>query len=421
MRGNNAIIPDEETTTKNSFFRGNLNFTMVQKYLLIGTFLGLALSIRYALRSYSSNDMNIIFSWYGYILDHGGFWALKDNFADYNVPYLYLIALATIFKGLIYPITIIKSISAFFDLVLAFGVFRLVEIRYPGKFIPWAAFFIVLFAPTVIANGSLWGQCDNIYTAFLVWSLVFLCKGKPGWAMAAFGLSFSFKIQAVFFAPFLFVLFLKKVIPWRCALIVPAIYLALLAPAWIAGRPLGESLTIYLRQAAKYPEITLFAPNLYWVNPSVSEPLGDALLVPIAFALSFLAVAALVAIPLLGKSRITPRLLVLAATVSVITMPFFLPHMHERYFYPADIFTIALAFYVPWTFLIPIGFQLSSLAAYSPYLFYYQFFPIEKAAQINLVAWATLFWGYISAWLPVRPIPFLPRNKNSPGLQNQEN
>jgi len=61
----------------------------------------------------------------------------------------------------------------------------------------------------VIINGAAWGQCDAIYTAFCLGSLYFILADRPAWACILFGLALSFKLQAVFFAPVLLLLFLR--------------------------------------------------------------------------------------------------------------------------------------------------------------------------------------------------------------------
>ena len=40
-------------------------------------------------------------------------------------------------------------------------------------------FFLTLLLPTVLLNGAFWGQCDSIYGALAVWSLVFALEDRP--------------------------------------------------------------------------------------------------------------------------------------------------------------------------------------------------------------------------------------------------
>jgi len=62
-------------------------------------------------------------------------------------------------------------------------------------------------------------------------------------------------------------------------------------------------------------------------------------------------------------------LLLKLALVSVLFIPFFLPKMHDRYFYPADVISIIYAFYFPQYFFVPIGIIVASFFAYQPTLF----------------------------------------------------
>jgi len=68
-----------------------------------------------------------------------------------------------------------------------------------------------------------------------------------------------------------------------------------------------------------------------------------------------------------------------------LVLPFFLPEMHERYFYLADIVSIIYAFYFPRYFYVPVIEQLCSLMSYIPYL-------LTTTAVVNLayVAFAML-------------------------------
>jgi Gpi18-like mannosyltransferase len=55
--------------------------------------------------------------------------------------------------------------------------------------------------------------------------------------------------------------------------------------------------------------------------------------------------------------------------VSVLLLPFTLPHMHDRYFFAADVVSIIYAFLRPRHFFVPIIVGAASLFSYFPFLF----------------------------------------------------
>jgi hypothetical protein len=53
----------------------------------------------------------------------------------------------------------------------------------------------------------------------------------------------------------------------------------------------------------------------------------------------------------------------------VLTTVFFLPGMHERYFYLGDVLSLVVVFWVPRLWPVPLLMQVASGAAYMPFLF----------------------------------------------------
>jgi len=51
--------------------------------------------------------------------------------------------------------------------------------KYNNEKIGYLSFGILLLIPTVILNGSVWGQCDIIYTAFVIASIYYILREKP--------------------------------------------------------------------------------------------------------------------------------------------------------------------------------------------------------------------------------------------------
>jgi Gpi18-like mannosyltransferase len=136
-------------------------------------------------------------------------------------------------------------------------------------------------------------------------------------------------------------------------------------PAWIAGRPIGDLLTIYFAQAHYFPQFELNFPNLYFQLPNdLFNSFFRATLV-IATGMAFIYIASIYK----SRVKLTRSVLILLAVVSVVFVPYFLPEMHDRYLYPADALTIVFGFYFPEYFLIPVLINLFSFFVYENYLF----------------------------------------------------
>ncbi|MBW4666235.1 MAG: hypothetical protein KME60_02035 [Cyanomargarita calcarea GSE-NOS-MK-12-04C] len=350
------------------------------KYLAIGIIL--AVLIRLACVPNKSVDYKFFLApWYDFIASHGGFAALKYSFADYTPSYLYWILIsATLLSGLP-KILAIKLFAMSVDFLCAFLTYKIVRLKYPQGRMPIFAFLAVILSPTVIYNSALWGQCDSIYTTGIVACIYFLSIQKQIPALVSFGVAISFKLQAMFIAPLLLILLLKKRISWYYLPLVPAVYVVAILPSWFAGRPISELLLIYFSQANKYKELSKNAPNLYQWIPNdfynIVAPIGLILTVCVIFLFAYI----------VYKSRleITQDRLIHLATLSVLFMPYILPKMHERYFYPADIFSIIFAFYFPRYRWVAIVVQLASFFSYLGTPIYIQLFSVPLAFTLWFV------------------------------------
>ncbi len=325
--------------------------------LLVGGVLA-AVAARLPLLSHESLDFTTAYShWYDFIAANGHFAALRYDFAVYAPAHLTLLAGAVSFLPELPKVLAVKAVPLPFDFLLAFFAYRCVGLRTPdSKEIPVLAALAVLFTPTVLLNGALLAQADAIYTSFLVGGLSFLLAGRRRAAFALFGAAFGFKAQAVFLAPLLLCLFRKRTAGLRDLGWSALAFFGTLLPAWFLGRPLGEMLSIYLRQGSVYRELTMGAANLWqWVPNDLYPfwPLGALFTVALVWGLAVL----------VEKSRVvlTPDRIVFLAAFSVLVVPFFLPKMLDRYFFPAEVFAVVLAFYRPRLWFAPVILGLTGL------------------------------------------------------------
>lgn len=320
--------------------------------------------IRKNLFDYQSGDYaRFLAPWYDFIKEEG-FSAFKNYFSNYTPLYLYILGFFTFLP--ISKLYAVKIISVVFDYLLAGFVFLIVRKKYKNNiFIQILSVIAILFAPTIILNGAYWGQNDVIYTAFLVASVYFLLKNKPLESLILYGISFSIKLQAIFLFPLFIILLLKKKIKLWHFLTIPFIYFITIIPGLMAGRPLKELLLIYLDQAGEnYNRLSLNAPSLYqWLPSGQSDLFHNAGLL-FALALIIIFIYAIYK----NKKEIGDNQIIKIAFLSVILLPFLLPKMHERYFFPADVFSIIFAFYFPKYFFLPIAMQVISFLSYGPFL-----------------------------------------------------
>ena len=154
----------------------------------------------------------------------------------------------------------------------------------------------------------------------------------------------------------------------------------------LSGRSLVDILNIYLDQTGTYPALTLNAPSVFSLIPygvQVNEALFAKLGILAAFVLVFL---------LLGgffprRKAISVETLVLLAAVMALGVPYFLPHMHERYYMLAEVLTLLLAVLAPRRYLLPaLLVQIASLGGYHAYLRLQYAFPMAWGGVMNLAA-----------------------------------
>lgn len=343
----------------------------VTKYLIAGVIF--AIFIRWICVPNKSVDYKYFLDpWYDFIASNGGFSALKHGFADYTPPYLYWILIAATLLSGLPKILAIKLFAMSVDFLCAFLTYKIVKLKYPIGNMPTLAFLAIILSPTVIYNSALWGQCDVIYTAGLIACVYFLSIYKQIPALVSFGVAISFKFQAMFLSPLLLIMVVKKRISWYLLPIIPIVYVILMLPAWIAGRPMTDLLLVYFNQANKYKELAKNSPNLYqWIPNNFYN-----IVVPIGLSLTVATMILLAYRVYKSRLEITQDRLIHLATISVLFMPYILPKMHERYFYPADILSIIFSFYFPQYRWVAISVQLASFFSYLGTHIYIQIFSI---------------------------------------------
>ncbi len=351
--------------------------------VLAGVLFGISIAVRILARDVITSDLEVfVLRWYAKFQELGIRAGLGKDFYNYAPPYVYLVALSTLTSRFIPAVISIKLISTAFDVFAAFMMYKIVRLRFREGHLPILAAALLFGAPTVVANTAIWGQADSTYTAFLLTCLFCLLSNKPLPAMFFLALSFAFKPQAVFLLPLFAVLALRKAVPWYSFLLLPGVYALAAAPAVAFGRTWPEIIDIYLSRPGEGKALTHNAASAYvFVSQSAVSILGGAGLV-----LGTIVVLIWIVYAWRSTRHMDGGTLLLLALISVTLTPFVLPNMHDRYFYPADVISIALAFSLPELWFMPALFQVISGLSYSIYLLSASADNLAMAAGLNLFA-----------------------------------
>lgn len=346
----------------------------------------------------TSDFTNFLRPWTEYFRANGHLRAIGHEVGNYNVPYLVLLAFFSYFR--LPELYLIKFTSVLFDLLLAVSAAGLVREAGQSDDRSAVSYLLTLLLPTVVINGAVWGQCDSIYVSLGLTGLLLCLKDKPFWGMAAFGISFAFKLQAVFLLPIvLLLLFAKKVKIWHLPAF-PLAYVIAVCPAMLGGRSVLNTLLIYVNTAStagdglNYNSPSVFSlPCFYWMEDTAGAAkagiLAAFILCVLIFVLFFCC-----------RKRITNRSLIFAALLFACGLPLFLPHMHERYFYLCDVLTLVCACMFPPLSITVLFSQFASLIGYHAYFYMRYLYPMRIGFYVLavtllasvVVTGLSLFW-----------------------------
>lgn len=345
--------------------------------------------VRMPLLKYVSGDVRYFLQpWYDQIRQNG----MSQQVGNYNLMYQMLIWLLT--KLPIEPLYGYKMISMLFDFPLAMAgaavVWQVAEKEKLWKSV--IAYGGILLCPTVFLNSAAWAQCDSIYVFFAVAALAALLWDKPKTAMVLMGLSFTFKLQAVFMLPlFLFVYFRKQKFSVLNFLLIPLTMIVATLPALAFGRSPMETFELYGKQAVEYEWMSANYPS-FWLlltGERVPEHYGWMKTPAILLTVGVLAVQMICW--LRKKVEMDGKNTLMMAFLLAFTCVLFLPAMHERYGFLYEILAIVLACVCPATLPLCIALLSISVSTYGYYLFNIRVVNLNWLSVINVIVYA----GYV--------------------------
>lgn len=326
----------------------------------------IALYIRNVMIKFESGDyINFLSGWFDQLKLAGGLKGLSNFPGDYNAPYMTIMAILTYLP--FSKILLIKSVSIIFDFVLAIssGVLTY-KLSKGNKFIALSVYTVLLFLPNTLLNSAMWGQCDSIYTSFIILSIIFLFDEKYVLSFIMLGISFAFKLQFIFVLPVYIILYLtNKKYSIINFLLIPLMNIILCLPAIIAGNPIKNILKIYLNQTGTYSDLlVLNFPNIYNIINGNAEIISS-----VAKIFTIAAFGMLLFYVLSNKIKWNNKKILNLIILSVVICTYFLPSMHERYLFVGEIISVIYYFVYKEKGYMALAINFISIITYSVFLF----------------------------------------------------
>lgn len=323
----------------------------------------IGLLIRFILFDWVSADYKVfIEKWLEFINSHDGFNSLKYVFTNYNLPYVIILVIINYIP--INSLYLVKFVSVIFDILLAFLGYKFVINLNGDKNKAFTCFSLILFLPTVIMNSSQWAQCDAIYAFFSLLSIYLLIKNKITLSFIMYGVAFAFKLQAIFLLPAFGILFLcKKEIKIYHFLIIPLVNFILCLPAVFFGASPIYTYKIYFLQSSTY-EHSMNVMNYYNYYSRNFTFTHEKIINIIGIVITAIVFLGILIYSLKNKNKFNNKSIMLLFLLSITTCYFFLPCMHDRYLYCADILSIIIYFSILNKKYIPIVINTCSFLSY---------------------------------------------------------
>ncbi|MBR1764151.1 MAG: DUF2029 domain-containing protein [Ruminococcus sp.] len=342
----------------------------------------------------SGDQSQFLKPWFRKINELGAAGTLRDGIGDYMPPYFWIMIIinALPIKNKMYGLKWVSSIADFVAAVFVMKIVKKVTGSDTKAELSFAAAFLM---PSVLLDSAGWGQCDSIFTMFLVMCVYYLIQGRDVMAVTCFSLSFIFKLQAIFLAPLLMVMVLKRKVRLRALVAFPIVYLAAILPSAACGHEFSSLFTIYFSQAGQYSTLNMTLPNIWAMMKGVGGPKGEMLG---KAGVMLAGVSCMTLIYYLFRREQTPgvRGTVVLAALSALFVPYLLPYMHERYFYTATVIGLVLVFVDKRLTPVWLVIEFSSCTSMAHFLLGKEELDLRFSAFLVTAALIVLFVYYCS-------------------------
>ncbi len=270
-----------------------------------------------------------------------------NNVSNYSPPYNYFLIL---FSRIPFSdLYLIKNLSFIFEIMSAFVLTKLIACINKTDFNIFI-FASILFIPIFLINSSIWAQCDSIYTFFGLMAIYSAIKGKSKSSFLFFGISLSFKLQAIILFPVALVLLLTKneygnrFLKWKDMWLAILGYAGLSGIAMIFGGSFEWAFLTYFKQSVTYNKLSSGCPNLaYLFNIFNGMPVIKLTIMISLIALT-IGVMCYILIIFIKKKTLSDEEAVNLSFLMTFYIVLLMPKMLDRYFYLSNLFGIILIF-----------------------------------------------------------------------------
>jgi Gpi18-like mannosyltransferase len=340
----------------------------------------LALLIRFSGFNHKTGDYLLQSEWVKHLRENGYFLGFKTTSSNYNAIYLYLCGILS-YLPVSWELYLMKMFSCVFDFICALFSMKIIHQITANRKIALLTYPVIIFSPTIVLNSGVWAQCDSMYAAFLLISLFFIMKGKPDKSMIFFGIGLSFKLQAIFMFPMLILVFVANKWSFRNLFYAIFAFFAVSVPAWIFGWPIYKWFINYFTGIITYGTnlLTMNAPTIY----SWGITGGGIAFIPVIFITAMLVLLGFLMIN--RKAAMSHNTLLLLFLLCNFAIPFFLPNMHERYFYVGEIAVLLFSLVNPKRFYLSFLVIMPAISTYFGYLCGVHLFTLTHLSVVMLI------------------------------------
>ncbi len=219
----------------------------------------------------------------------------------------------------------------------------------------WVIPLVLALSPGLIATTAFWGQTDSILTLFLVLSIVALNRNQSRMCWVWFSLALLMKFQAIVLLPMLGILSLRRfgIRSTIFGILAAGIIFGIVLAPFVISSGLENTLRPFSGATDRYPVVTVNAFNLWYLvipplwgllptYPSLIPLDTNVLLANLSIRqISLILFASYVLLMVIMMWRHYPARREFLWAAALYMGFFMLPtQMHERYLYPAVIFSM---------------------------------------------------------------------------------